>query len=91
MARKKAAEVKAQVIPPFEEWDPKDLITRNVHKYLVVNLIAGRAFDLKKGSRPTVEIQGPHTNLELAMAEAMAGHLRIKKKEEERKVVNLIE
>lgn len=91
MARKKAPEVKEQVIPPFETFDPKDLLRRHEHKYLLVNLLAGRAFELKKGARATVEIQGLHTNLELAHAEAVAGHLRIKKKEEELKVVSLID
>lgn len=87
---------KKQPLPEADYLDPEgmnlnEIYGTNRHKYLMVCLLAGRAIDLKKGSRAQVELKQPHTNLELAVAEAHNGLLKIQRREIERRMVNLLD
>ncbi len=91
--KKKAEEQQQQQEADFNlgETDLQEMIKGNNNKYLMINLVAGRAADLKRGSRALVDIQGPHTPLELALSEGVSGMLKIQKKQNESKIVNLVD
>ncbi len=73
------------------EMDLQKMIGANENKYLMINLVAKRAYDLKRGARSLVDLSEAHTPAELAVAEAVAGSLKVLKKAKEQKVVNLVE
>lgn len=94
MARKKeqpVEEIEIGQMPVYEGRTVDELLRKYDNKYLLVNLLSRRAGELKRGARSLVDIPTPHSNLELALAEANAGLLRIDKKEVEQKIVNLVE
>ena len=59
----------------------EEMIEGNRQKYLLVNLLARRARDLNEGTRSLVDIEPPYTYLELAIAEAASGVLKVEHKE----------
>ncbi|MBI1784703.1 hypothetical protein HYR69_06115 [Candidatus Sumerlaeota bacterium] len=91
MAKKKKEEAKAAEVELIGEMDVQKMLTGNQNKYLMINVIASRAADLKRGARALVDLDQSHTTLELALAEGLAGALKVVKKQKESKVVNLVE
>lgn len=62
------------------EFTVKDVIRNGKNKYLMVNVLAARACDLNLGARPLVKRPLGTTPMQLAIAEADAGLLKIVKK-----------
>lgn len=73
------------------ELDLASMIAGNHQKYLVINLLADRSRELNDGARPLVEIEGPHTYLELSVAEGASGLLKILKKEKQKTAEDVAE
>ena len=58
------------------------MLATNEHKYLMINLLSQRARALNDGARPLVELDGPATPMQLAIAEGRAGALKVVKRGE---------
>lgn len=87
-----AAAAPAQPVgDPYENLEIQAMLRDNHEKYFLCNLVSRRAIDLKKGARALVDIKGPHTNIELALAEAREGLLKIRKRRVQTRMVNLAE
>lgn len=86
----KKRDIEAEYLDP-EALNIKEIYNDNYYKYLAVTLLSGRAIELKKGARAQVDLKQPHTHLELAIAEAQAGLLKIQRREVERRMVNLLD
>ena len=64
-----------------KDLDLQKMIEHNLNRYLTVSLLTHRARELNEGCKALVEIEGPHTMLETAVAEAKAGLLKVVWKE----------
>ena len=62
------------------EFTVRDVIRNGENKYLMVNVLAARACDLNLGARPLVKRDIGSTPMQLAIAEADAGLLKVVKK-----------
>lgn len=59
--------------------DLEQMLSENKNKYLLINVLSRRARDLNMGARALIRLEPPYTPLEVAIAEAKAGLLRIEK------------
>lgn len=76
--------------PEIDNLTAQGLFSTRRNKYLLVNVIARRARDLNRGERTLVELLGPHTHTELAVAEVQADKLALVRKQKSKVLVNLI-
>ncbi|MCE5230838.1 hypothetical protein LLG95_14770 [bacterium] len=67
-----------------------DMIKEGKHKYLLVNVLAGRARDLNRGEPVLIEPKDPSTYTEMVYQELAADKLKISRKQKSKVLVSLI-
>lgn len=60
--------------------DLEQMLSENKNKYLLINVLSRRARELNMGARALIRLEPPYTPLEIAIAEAKAGLLKIEEK-----------
>lgn len=73
------------------ELNLQNMLALGRNKYLLINLLARRSREINEGARPLVRTDGTVTSLDIALAEAKAGALKIELKQKEQVVVDLVD
>jgi DNA-directed RNA polymerase subunit K/omega len=68
----------------------KDMLREGRNKYLLVNVLAGRARDLNRGEPVLIEPRDPSTYAEMVYQELAADKLKITRKQKSKVLVSLI-
>lgn len=67
-----------------------DMLHEGKHKYLLVNVLAGRARDLNRGEPVLIEPRDPSTFTEMVLQELASDKLKIARKQKSKVLVSLI-
>jgi DNA-directed RNA polymerase subunit K/omega len=76
--------------PGVEGTTPRELLLGRRHKYLIMNCLARRARELNRGERSRVDLPDPHTHAETAIAEVLAGKMKIIRRAPKTVLVSMI-